>query len=301
MAETEERTPAAEPLIPWYVVSIFAFLCAGALASIALLGPLGTESIEYRTSQSGIWQTEGGDVVNLLLMVPLLLVGGALHLLRRSSSKYFLVLTPLTLMYTGLSLGIGQEWGNPEYTGNVEEYAWLFLIIIIGGVVLLIGSMPMFTEKDAPEFRRSSLRVYVGIMALFIMIFALMWLSELVEVMSTGDTASGSYTETPTIWWTVRYLDLGVTIPLGFIALFLLLTKPKRAYSLVLLFFGFFITLGTAVLSMGIVMVVNDDPTAQVGALPVFGMLAALSWIGLLYLVKDKLSALIRRVPAKAG
>jgi hypothetical protein len=61
-----------------------------------------------------------------------------------------------------------------------------------------------------------------------------------------------------------------------------------------LLFFGFFVTLGTAVLSMGVMMTINDDPEAQTGALPIFAVLAALSWIGLLYLVKDKLSAIWR-------
>ncbi len=292
---TSGTESAGEPLIPRSAVCVAAFVSAVALAVMALLGPLGSGTIEYRTSESGTWQIEGGDVVNLFLITPILLIGGALHLMKREGSKFFLVLPPVTLMYTGLSLGIGQEWGNPAYTGNSEDYSWLFFILVVGGLVLLVASLSMFSEKDVPQFKQRNLKIYVGVMSLFLLLFALMWISELVEVTSTGDTASGSYEETPVLWWTVRYFDLGVTIPLGFLGLFLLLTKPERVYPLVLLFFGFFVTLGTAVFSMGVIMTLNDDPNAQAGALPLFGVLAALSWIGLLYLVKDKLVALVRR------
>ncbi len=295
MTEPPQSQTRDEPLLPWYVVGVTALISGAALMAISLLGPLWLESIQYRTSQSGIWQTTGGDLVNLVLMVPLLLVGGTLHLLRRIGSKYLLILTPVTLMYVGLSLGLGQEWGNPEYTGNVEDYSWLYLIVIIGGLILLVSTLSLFSSRDAPEFKPRGLKIYVAVMALFLMAFAAMWLSELAEVISTGETASGAYEETPVLWWTVRYLDLGLTIPLGFLALYLLLTKPSRCYAMVLLFFGFFVTLGTGVLTMGVIMVINDDPTVQAGALPIFGTLAALSWVGLLYLVKDKLSRFFAR------
>lgn len=278
-----------ETLIPKLVVVIVSILCAVALAAVALLGPLGTGSIQYRTSQSGTWQIEGGDVVNLFLIAPILLIGGALHLMGNRNSRYFLILTPVVLMYTGLTLGIGQEWGNPAYSGNSEQYSWLFLILIVGGLVLLVGSLSMFTESDVPEFNPRGLRVYVAVMSLFLLIFAAMWLSELQQVVSKGDLSSGAYSKAPVLWWTIRFFDLGITIPLGFLALALLLTRPKRAYSMVLLFFGFFVTLGTAVLSMATVMTINDDPEAQPGGLVLFASLAALSWGGLVYLVKDKI------------
>src|SRR5208283_5333692 len=109
-------------LIPRYAVGTIALVCGLDLVLIAVLGPLGTGAIQYRTSQSGIWQLEGNDLANLVLMVPLLLVGGLLQLAKKDASKYFLVLTPITLMYTGLSYGIGEEWGNPAYSGNVQNF-----------------------------------------------------------------------------------------------------------------------------------------------------------------------------------
>lgn len=294
-ASRSEAVRAEDPLIPWYIVGPVAIISAVVVAAMAILGPLVLGEIEYRTSESGVWQVQGGDIVNLFLIAPILTVGGIMHLLRREGSKYLLILTPITLIYTGLSVGIGQEWGDPRYTGNVEQYAWLYLTMIIGGLILLVSSLPLFSERDAPEFGRKGLRIYVALMMVFLVMFSVMWLSELAEVMSNGGSESGAYEETPTLWWVVRYFDIGITIPLGFLALSLLLVKPKRSYPLVLLFFGFFITLGSAVCAMGWVMWANDDPTMQPGALGLFTGLAVLSYIGLAYLVKGKLRDLLAR------
>lgn len=278
-----------EELLPRTFVGAVAVAMSVALFALGAMGPLWLGWIQYRTSQSSLWQIMGADVVNMAFIAPVLMVGGVLHLMGRPGSKYLLILTPVTLMYTGLSLGIGQEWSDPSYTGNVERFSWLLLALVVGGLLLLVASLSMFTGADAPDFRPRGLRAYVGVMSLFLLMFAAMWLSELVQVVRTGDAAGGAYKETPTVWWTIRYLDLGFTIPLGFLGLFLLLTRPRRAYSLVLLFFGFFVTMGSAVLSMGVVMTLNHDPQVQPGALPIFGVLALLSYVGLLYLVRDKL------------
>ena len=289
-------TPAGEvsqggegPLLPRPVVAVTAFICAAVLVALVALGPLFTGTIEYRTSESAVFQTEGQDLANLFVITPILLLGGVLHLMRREGAKYLLVLPPITLMYVGISYGIGQEWSDPSYTGNVENYAWLFLVLVIGGLLLLVGALSLFAPSDAPEFGKKGLRVYVALMAIFLLVFAMMWLSELVEVMSTGGTESGNYESTPTLWWTIRFLDLGVTIPLGYLALFLLLSNPRRSYPLVLLFFGFFVTMGTAVCAMGWIMYFNDDPEMQSASLVVFTSLAMLSYAGLLYMVKEKL------------
>lgn len=275
-----------------FVIGLVAITCAVTLVIIALLGPLGLGVIEYRTSQSTIYQTMGQDLVGIILIAPLLLIGGFLHIAKRSGAKYFLILTPITLIYTGLSYGIGQEWSNPIYTGNVENFFWLFLMLIIGGLILGASSLSSFSEKDAPAFSTRGLRIYVGLMSVFLLLFTLMWSSDVFEVLATGDNSSGSYTLTPTVFWVIRYLDLGITIPLGYMALYLLVTRPKQAYSIILLFIGFFITLGTAVNAMAIVQVLSGDPEvagAAAAGLVVFPILGILAYIGFYYLVKDKI------------
>jgi hypothetical protein len=286
---------AHEYLIPWYIIGLTAIICAATLVLIAFLGPVGQGIIEYRTSQSGIWQISGQDLANLVLIAPLLLVGGILCLARRAGSKYLLILTPISLMYTGLSVGIGQEWSNSVYSGNVEGYWWLFGILVIGGLVLLLGSLSMFSEADAPDFKLGGLRIYVGLMTVFFLLFALMWIAQIQQVTSTGDLPDGSYKAAPTAFWVIRYLDLGISIPLGFLALFLMLSKPKKAYSILLLFFGFFITTGTAVDMMAIVQVLNGDTETAKGGLFIFPILTAFSYGGLFYLIKDKIRRGARR------
>jgi hypothetical protein len=281
-----------EQLFPHYSMGVVALICAATLIVLALLGPLGMGAIVYRTSQSAVWQIMGNDLVNLLLIAPLLLIGGVLELQKRNASKYFLILTPIALIYAGLSEGIGQEWNNPAYTGNVETYSWLFMVLVTGGLFLIIGTMSKFNPSDAPSFDPKSLKKYVAAMSLFLSLFALMWASELAQVITTGNTTTGSYSAAPTSWWVVRYLDLCITIPVGFMALFLLLTKPKKAYSLILLFFGFFITTGAAVNAMALVMILNNDPSiggANAGGLVIFPVLGVLTFAGLYYLVKDKI------------
>ncbi len=280
---------ANECLIPWYIIGITAITCAATLVLIAFFGPIGQEIIQYRTSQSGIWQIAGQDLTNLVLIAPILLIGGILCLARRDGSKYLLILTPITLMYTGLSVGIGQEWSNSAYSGNIEDYWWLFGTLVIGGLILLLGSLSMFTEADAPAFKPRGLRIYVGLMTIFFLLFAVMRISQIQQVTDTGNLPDGSYKAAPTAFWTIRYLDLGISIPLGFLALFLMLSKPKKAYSLLLLFFGFFITIGTAVDMMAIVQVLNGDMEVAKEGLFIFPVLTFFSYGGLFYLVKDKI------------
>lgn len=282
----EER----EGFLPRSVLVVAAFVGALFVGVIAALGPLGMGVIQYRTSQSGILQTMGIDIVNLILIVPLLLIGGVLLILRRESARYFLILTPVTLFSLAFEAGAGQEWSL--YPGNVERYAWLFIVEVIVALILLVGTFPLFSKEDVPNFGRKGLRIYAGFVTLLLVLFTAMWLQEIVQVSTTGNTPSGSYTNSPVAFWMVRFMDLGITIPLGFLGMYLLLTRPEKAYSLVLLFFGFFVTMGTSVTSMGIVMAVNHDPEAQAGALPIFSLLTIMAWSGLIYLVKDKLPLL---------
>ncbi|MGV9169171.1 MAG: hypothetical protein ACOC38_04430 [Promethearchaeia archaeon] len=272
-----------------YVVSLTAIGCAIIFILIAAIGPLGLGIMQHQSSQSVIWQLMGQDLADLLLITPILLIGGIAHLMKKDWAKYFLILPPITLIYTGLTYGIGQEWNNPAYSGNIEQYFGLLIFLVIGGLILGMSSLSMFDRDDAPTFNKRNLKIYAAVMSVLLLMFAMMWLGEIFEVLSTGGTESGSYENTPNVFWVIRYFDLGLTIPLGFISLYLLLTRPKAAYPVILLFFGFFVTLGTAVNAMGWVMLLKGDPELQLPGLMIFGILGVLSYAGLLYLVKDKL------------
>lgn len=286
-ASVQAGEQKGEGLLPRSVIIVAAYVGALVVATLAVLGPLILGVIHYPMSQSGVWQAMGVDAVNLLVMVPVLVLGGTLLLMRRDGAKYFLILAPVTLFSLAIEAGAGQEWS--KYAGNAQQFAWLYIVEVIVALVLLVGALPMFSEKDAPAFNRRGLRIYVAFVTLLLVLFTVMWLQELVQVSTTGNTTSGSYQNSPAAFWAVRFMDLGVTIPLGFLGMYLLLTRPAKAYALVLLFFGFFVTMGTSVTAMGLVMFLNHDPEAQAGALFIFPLLTIMSWAGLLYLIKDKL------------
>ncbi len=269
------------------IIGLTAITAGITLLIISASGPTGFNKIIYKTSPSSIYQIIGQDIANIILLAPLCLVGGIAHLRQKKWAKYLLILTPIYLFYMGLSYGIGMEWTMQEYSGNSHNYFFLFVILMISSLILLIGTLPLFSENDAPEFNRSSLNIYSLLMILFLLIFSKMWIDQVIQVIKYGDTSNGSYSSSPNLFWVIRYLDLGFTIPLGFISIYLLWSRPKRTYPVIQLFFGFFITMITTVNCMGISMLLNNDPEIVIADMFVFIILAILSYTGYFYLMKN--------------
>ena len=87
MQQTAESKTEDDFLIPWYVISVTAISRNNPIL-IASLGPrfLG---IRYRTSESGIWQTEAFDITDLIVLAPLLLIGGVIRSWRGTVRSFF--------------------------------------------------------------------------------------------------------------------------------------------------------------------------------------------------------------------
>ncbi|WP_457559733.1 hypothetical protein [Candidatus Harpocratesius sp.] len=295
--KTNTETMENSKLVTRYERKDRVLICFAAFSSgivlilLAVLGPLGLEVIKFKTSQSGIWQTQGQDLANVILIAPICIAAGYTQIKNHSISKYLLTFASLTLIYTGISYGIGQEWNHPNLTGNynIQEYFWMFLILIIDGLIMMIFGLMQFTEDDAPDFNSKGLKRYGFAVMGVLSLFAMMWLKEILEVVNYGDTATGSYSATPVVFWVIRYLDLGLSIPIGYIAMYLLMTRPKRAFPLMILFFGFFIGMITAVNAMAWIMFLRNDPEFQTFGLFLFGTLGFLSYGGFYYLIRKKI------------
>ncbi|TFG07162.1 hypothetical protein EU538_09150 [Candidatus Thorarchaeota archaeon] len=272
-----------------YFVGLLALLIGITVIAVSFMGPLVLGVIQHRTSPSGVYQIIGQDLADMLLLGPLCMIGGILFLLEKPQAKYILVLTPVALIYKGLTYGLGQEY--TMYAGNIESFFWYFLAMVIAGLIIGMKSLTLFDKDDAPDLSSRGTYAFVVVTAALLFMFFMMWAGDTMQVISTGDTPSGSYSNAPMVFWAIRYLDLGLTIPLGFVSLYLILTRPKSAYPVILLFFGFFITLGTAVNAMGWYQFLSGDPELQLPALGIFGFLGALTWAGFIFLVKDKVRA----------
>lgn len=266
-------------------VAILAIATGIILIYLAIEGPLFLHHIKYKTADIINNQLVGQDMVNMFVLSPILIVAGITLLLRKRISPYLLIITPLYMIYYVLSYTIGWEWSSTEYNGNSESLTFYFLFILISSLIILLYSLSIFPQNVESTFRKKGLIVYSILFSFFLLIFASMWIKEVLEVMSTG--TSRAYDVAPTAFWLVRIFDLGFTIPLGLISVYLLWTRPNTTYPVQFMFYGFFLTMIIAVNAMGISMLLNNDPTFLMRDLIVFLVLAGIVLTGFIYILRN--------------
>ena len=268
-----------------YFVTFLSIAAGITLIYLAIEGPLFLQHIQYKTADIINNQIIGQDIINMFLLSPLLIAGGITLFFRKRISPYLLILTPIYLIYFVLSYTIGCEWSSTKYTGNSESYVYYFLFILISSLVILLYSLSIFPKRVESKFNKKGLGVYSVIFSLFLMIFGSMWIREIQEVITTGTTRG--YDIAPTAFWVIRVFDLGFTIPLGLISVYLIWVRPNTTYSVQFMFYGFFLTMIIAVNMMGFLMFLNDDPTFLVRDMIVFLVLAMLILTGFIYILKN--------------
>ncbi|MDI6846489.1 MAG: hypothetical protein QME28_10195 [Candidatus Saccharicenans sp.] len=266
-------------------IGLMAILAGITLIYLAISGPLVYGEIKYRTPEAINNQLIGQDMINLAVLAPLLITGGILLLLRKNAARYLLTATPLFLIYYALSYTIGWEWSSPQYQGNNEKYFFYFLFILISALLILLYSYSVFPKKVTAVFRKKPLMIYSILFVLFLLVFAGMWVGEVIEVIKTGTTRG--YDISPIAFWLVRVFDLGFSIPLGMISVYLLWTRASRAYPIIWLFYGFFFTQILAVNAMGWMMFVRRDPAFALRDLMVFSILTLIIISGFVFVIKN--------------
>jgi len=266
-------------------VGLVALAAGLTLIFLSIQGPLIRGAISYKTAPAIMGQLAGQDAVNLAVLSPLLLAGGILLLLRKPLARSLLIATPLFLIYYAVSYTVGWEWSSPAYAGDSERYFFLYLFILIAAVILLLYTLAVFPGNYVSRFRKGGLAVYSTVFTLFLLVFAGMWVKEVQEVIATG--TSRGYDIAPTAFWLVRVFDLGFSVPLGLISVYLLWARPNRAYPIVCLFYGFFFTQILAVNAMGWAMFFAKDPTFLWRDLIVFHALALIIAFGFVYVRRN--------------
>jgi hypothetical protein len=266
-------------------VSFLAVATGIILIYLAIEGPFFLHHIRYKTADIINNQIGGQDLINLFVLSPVLIIGGISLFFRKQVAPYLLIITPLYLIYFVLSYTIGCEWSSSKYSGNSEIYVWYFLFILISSLVMLFYSLSIFPKNVDSNFKKRGLVIYSILFSVFLMVFASMWMKEIQEVINTGTTRA--YDIAPTAFWVVRVFDLGFSIPLGFISVYLLWVRPNTTYPVQFMFYGFFLTMIIAVNAMGFLMLLNNDPTFMMRDLVVFLILALLIFSGFIYILKN--------------
>jgi len=267
------------------VMGLLAVITGILLIYLAIQGPLVLGNIHYKSAPVIDNQIIGQDVVNLFLLSLISIVGGVGLWLRKSVAKYLLITTPLYLIYFVLSYTIGWEWSSPAYSGNSEKYFFHFLFILVAALLTMFYILAVFPRDRIARFSRKGLTVYSVLLVFFLLLFAAMWMKEVFEVMARGTTRG--YDIAPTAFWLVRVFDLGFTIPLGLLSVYLLWTRPASSFPIQFMFYGFFCTMVTAVITMGVIMGVKNDPTFLWRDLVVFVVLGVIVFAGFFYILRN--------------
>jgi len=266
-------------------VGVAALVAALVLIYLAIQGPLVLGTIAYKTAPVTNNQLIGQDAVNIGLMSPLLILGAIGLFLRKKWAKDLLIATPLFLIYYAISYTVGWEWSSPAYAGNSERYFFYFLFVLIAALIILLYTLAVFPKNAESHFKKGGLAVYSTVFVFFLLIFAGMWIQEVRQVVATGTTRG--YDLYPTAFWLIRVFDLGFSIPLGLISVYLLWARPDKAYPIVSLFYGFFFTQIIAVNAMGWMMFVKKDPAFLWRDLIVFSVLALIILFGYFYVRRN--------------
>lgn len=275
-----------------WLVRVLYVLAAG-LAANSLLGPLVTEVIEYRFSETLINQGIGLDVVAMFGAVPAAILA-AILVHRGHPAGRVLAFIPTTFaVYMAPQYVVGPEY--LDLPGNNEQFFLfhleLFVLAIIG-LLLAWNSIDRDTLRPATrtsDFRRSW--VMFGVVA-FIGIGR--WLPALVDLTS-GDPTIADFLENPTSFLLIGMLDLGVVTPAGIAAGIALRRGAtwarKAAYAVI----GWFALVPAAVAAIAIVMQINDDAFASIGLTALFSIAAIVFTAGAVLLYRPMFEAGSRR------
>ena len=267
-----------------------------ALAANALLGPLAGDVIVYRYAESMTYQGIGLDAVALLVACPLAFA--AAWLTQRSHpAGPVLALAPATFAaYMMPQYVIGPDYlGRP---GNNEDFALAHLAVFVLAVAVGIAAwrdvdrVRLRPASTASDLRRSW--VLLGVAAFIALGRQLPAIGAVVR-----DPASNpAYTDNPTAFWLVAFLDLGVVTPAAIAAAVGLRRHTAWARTAAYAVIGWFSLVPVSVAAMTLVMRVNGDPLVSAADTVVFAVVAVVFTAGAVALYRPLFRPQEGRSPA---
>lgn len=228
------------------------------IATASVLGPLVTEVMSYRTSATTLNQIAGGDLAGLVVAAPTALAAAVLVLRRHPAGPLVALAPALWAVYMYLQLIVGQEYA--VQSGNNEQFFPLLLgLFVLGEAVAVLNWRAIATERLPAFTPRLERAAGVALLVLAAFLAFGLHLPMLLDALSERPAAV-EYTSSPTAFWIVKVMDLGIIVPAALAVGIGLLRHAawarKPAYAL----FGTYTLLGAAVAGMAIVMFTNGDP-----------------------------------------
>lgn len=258
--------------------AVLMVVLAAGVATAALLGPLVGDVLRYRTSDTTANQIAGGDLAALAVVVPAALVAAAL-LWRDHRAGPVVALAPaLWSVYMYAQLIVGQE--HLDLAGNADRFFPLLLGLFVVGEAAAVRAWTSIDTRHLPMVP-AGLERTAGIVLLVIAAFLVfgLHLPGLVDALSDSPEAV-EYTSSPTAFWIVKLMDLGIIVPGAVAAGIALLRHARWATKVAYALLGGYTLLSAAVTGMAVVMAVNGDPDASLVNVAVFGAFTVgLGWL----------------------
>jgi hypothetical protein len=180
------------------------------IATSSLLGPLVLGLMRYRTSPMTANQLLGSDAASLFVIAPLTLVAAFLAARRNPMAPQLALGIGVFAVYTYAQIIIGQEY--LRLPGNVERFFPLLLSVFIlaeAVIVLAWGSLPPQLPPPSPVLRRTA-----GIVLLLVATFLVFGQHLRPMVIAWQDPGRlTEYASSPTPFWMVKLMDLGIIVP----------------------------------------------------------------------------------------
>lgn len=225
------------------------------LLTATVLGPLISDRIRFHMSSDALVQFVGGEIVTAVVAVVLVASASAWWLghqwppaVAAGAAAY--------IVYTFATVVAGQEYHR--YPGNVEKAFLLYAAITAAGVALLVISFrTLVGAGNLSGPRQLSGWVLIGIGA----VVAVLWLGQLAGFYRTGP--SQEYETATSLFWVIKYLDLGLVIPLAVITGLLQRTPSPGTDAAAVTMFGFLSLLLAALLFMALEMLRRGTPGAS--------------------------------------
>jgi hypothetical protein len=176
-------------------------------------------------------------------------------------------------VYTYAQIVIGQEY--LRLPGNVERFFPLLLSVFIlaeAVIVLAWRSLPPQLPPPSPVLRRTA-----GIVLLLVATFLVFGQHLRPMVIAWQDPGRlTEYASSPTPFWMVKLMDLGIIVPAAIAAGVGLFRGAEWAVRVTYVLMTGYTCLAFSVAAMGVVMYANSDPDASVGVMAGFLLFAGI-------------------------
>jgi hypothetical protein len=254
-------------------------LLATAVATVAALGPLLLGVLRYRISATSVNQIIGSDAAALTVVVPVTVAVAVLAIRGHPAAPVLALAPSVFVVYTYTQLIVGNEY--LRLPGNVERFFPLLL-----GVFILAAAIALRAWNGVPEARLpgTSARVdrIAGVLLLVIAGFVVMGL-HLPNYLDAMRDHPGTeqYLSSPTAFWLVKFMDLGIVVPAAIAAGVGALRRSPWARKPVYALLGAYTLIGASVAGMAITMAARHDPDSSgvtvIGATVMTALLAGVT------------------------